>query len=451
MAKKELHVTASRLTRIKIAAVVPLLLCFMLLALFLWQRPAASTPGNKEPHLHHSDHTNTAVTTHEHQDIAFPEMSNHNNNNNHDAVAETNRDDAAPVYPAFRDFVVRGEVIRIPRETRWDHLLPMENIPEYRLPSNFSMSCSTYGLVPRQQQQQPESPQTEGSSKSGGKTTSPTIRHNRQIFFVNTYNNEIPQLLMKLDEIYPVVDYIVLIEGRRTFQFEPKPVYFHYNSTEFGRYDAKILHHVYHFDDKGYKWKQEMRARREGYHAIAHLVQEGDLILSADVDEIPRREALQLLRDCELSNTTKSFPLEFSLDHFEYSFQYMRDQQWDSPVAAAFQPLNKYRAFYRGLPNRKFSVPHAGWHCSWFFSPEGMLHKVMTYSHTEYRGLPYTNTSYIVEKICNNTLFTENRTLVNRYRPEIPMQSYDMMSYVLRNAAELQRMLPGENAGVRCM
>lgn len=366
-------------------------------------------------------------------------------------------------HPEFKDFVVLGETIRMPRERRWEHLLPKENVPEYRMPTNApSMTCEGQGLRRRA-------------------ANAPPLT--RKIFYVNTYNNETTQLHMKLDEIYPVVDYIVLVEGKRTFQFQPKPIYFSFDDPQFAKYHKKIIHHVYDFPaSSGGAWDIEHKARREGYVAVQHLIREGDLFLSADVDEIVRREALQLLHDCDLGEqqqkvggvvegggpTTPLFPLAFSLTLFEYGFRWAGGP-WRTPVVVRFNPADVSPVSGRpGLSSPvAVTIANAGWHLSWMFSVSGIQHKLNTFSHSEYNRPPYTDANYLKEMVCSGRMFWSKEQLTDvvvQVRPRVEgggggggggrgrrsrQEAYDVLHYVWRNEQELSWLLP-EGRHVDC-
>lgn len=336
-------------------------------------------------------------------------------------------------------------MVRLPRERRWEHLLPPENVPEYRRPwANFSASCAAHGLAERP-------------------LDAATVAPARRVFLINTYNNETDLLHMKLDEAYPVVDYIVLVEGARTFQYRPKPIHFSFErDTEFRRYHDKIIHHVYDFMPRGgskrnrqqLKWLQEQRARLEGYRAIKHLVQPGDLIISADVDEIIRREALQLLRDCDLRSDSV-FPIAFYMTLHYFSFQWHAGH-WKAPFAVPFDnstgQAKMLGAFDRMAPRKtsRTKIRGSGWHCSWFLTTSQKIAKLKSFSHSELNRKPYTDAAYIEEKTCHDELFFQDRKITNVFEERLSMDSYDIVSYVWRNAARLGWMLPGRDGGMSC-
>ena len=64
------------------------------------------------------------------------------------------------------------------------------------------------------------------------------------LFDCFSFFNELDLLEVRLHELDALVDYFVLVEARRTFQGEPKPLYFADNADRFRRYSGKLIHAV---------------------------------------------------------------------------------------------------------------------------------------------------------------------------------------------------------------
>jgi beta-1,4-mannosyl-glycoprotein beta-1,4-N-acetylglucosaminyltransferase len=114
---------------------------------------------------------------------------------------------------------------------------------------------------------------------------------------------------------------------------------------------------------------------------------QGDVIIVADVDEIPRPESLLVLRSC-------NYPRRLTLasKFYYYSFQYLHNgPEWPHPQATYYQgwrtlkPTNLrngdggfvlFRGLERGVLN------NAAWHCSSCFATMGQfLNKIASFSH----------------------------------------------------------------------
>ena len=64
-----------------------------------------------------------------------------------------------------------------------------------------------------------------------------------KIFCGCTFFNELDLLELRLAEIYPHVDAVVLVESPLTFSGQPKPLHFAENRQRFERFRRK-LHHL---------------------------------------------------------------------------------------------------------------------------------------------------------------------------------------------------------------
>ena len=113
------------------------------------------------------------------------------------------------------------------------------------------------------------------------------------IFDCFTFFNELEILAIRLNEMSPVVDRFVLVEAKRTYQGQPKPLYYNDNKYLFKQYQKKLIHIVTDFPDNipNYYPKKSAAWRREYFQRdqIAlglKSAKKNDLVIVADVDEI---------------------------------------------------------------------------------------------------------------------------------------------------------------------
>ena len=64
------------------------------------------------------------------------------------------------------------------------------------------------------------------------------------------FYNEIDILKIRLEELYDVVDYFIIIEATLTHNNTSKPLYFKENKHLFDKYESKIIHHITDFSIK---------------------------------------------------------------------------------------------------------------------------------------------------------------------------------------------------------
>ena len=188
------------------------------------------------------------------------------------------------------------------------------------------------------------------------------------------FNNEFDLLEIRLHELYPVVDAFVLVEAAFTFQDKPKPLYFrdYTDSARFARFRDKIVHVV--LDEKpatlrthilmtGDPWAIEVysrdaiaelgiplakahvaRQRRESRESDAAAADAAsvvaadaatelerdtshDLIMITDIDEIPRRNTIAVLREFEGYPAVVTFRMMWSYFGFYWLH---REAEWET-------------------------------------------------------------------------------------------------------------------------
>jgi beta-1,4-mannosyl-glycoprotein beta-1,4-N-acetylglucosaminyltransferase len=113
------------------------------------------------------------------------------------------------------------------------------------------------------------------------------------LFDCFTFFNELDLLQIRLREMTEIVDRFVLVEATKTFQGNPKPLYFQENKHLFQPFLHKIEHVVVEFPDvldnelsrKSPAWGREQHQRDAIARGLAHAAA-SDFVLMGDVDEI---------------------------------------------------------------------------------------------------------------------------------------------------------------------
>lgn len=279
-----------------------------------------------------------------------------------------------------------------------------------------------------------------------------TIREPK-VFLFNTFLDEVDFLLMKLDEVFPVIDWFVIVQGTHTFQGDPNPV-FHSSrkaveeNKEFDRYRSKIIFHVHtcipsRMDNgkvnRSSVWGCEFAARIAPYDAVKHLLQPQDVIVQTDADEIPRREALQLLKRCYIPPVR--FPIVFVTTLYFYRFgtEVPWHYHWEAISATLFDPEDIATSFQRTRSGSVF-LHHAGWHCSWCMTPTEMQRKLSSFSHSEYNTPAINNVTFIQQAVCNDReMFGEQRAF---HRQPLMDYATELPSVLVREQERFRRFLP---------
>ena len=221
----------------------------------------------------------------------------------------------------------------------------------------------------------------------------------RKVFDFFLINTELDWLEIRLNELADEVDYFVVLEAETTFQEGSKPLRLLENWKRFEPFHAKIIHHVVNFTGshlpKGDTWEHERFIRNAMFdQALKTLPEEqapaqGDVLLVADIDEIPRASTIKTLRNC-------AFPPRVTLrsQFYYYSFQWQhRGEQWAHPQATYYAgPEGTIGAEDLRSGEADAELFNAGWHCSSCMpSLEDMVTKITSFSHKGFNQPYFTN------------------------------------------------------------
>ncbi len=191
--------------------------------------------------------------------------------------------------------------------------------------------------------------------------------------------NELDILDIRLHELDPVVDKFVLVEATRTFQKQPKPLYYAENRQRFKQFSHRIIHIVV---DKypgffakfriPHAWDYDNYQKDQGTSALTQC-QAGDTILISDLDEIPAADKVAQYAD---TNEVKVF--EQRLSNF-YVY-------WRGSVMVNYHDFTSFKKV-RLLRNSKESgiihIPEGGWHFSFMGGVNMVRMKLDSWAHTK--------------------------------------------------------------------
>ncbi|CAG7562871.1 unnamed protein product [Fusarium equiseti] len=219
----------------------------------------------------------------------------------------------------------------------------------------------------------------------------------RKIYDLFMVNTELDFLEIRLKTLYDYVDYFVIVEAPLTFQGGSKDLVIRDNWKRFEAYHDKMIYHQLEYP-KDFKplrhWDREDLQRNAMFEQVfpkltgERVPTQGDVILVADIDEVPRPATMLVLRTC-------NFPrrLTLSSKFYYYSFQFLHDgPEWPFPQATYYQGMRKtilpgnLRTGDGGIPIlrdlEKGVLENAGWHCSSCFATiEQFLNKMASFSH----------------------------------------------------------------------
>jgi hypothetical protein len=226
-----------------------------------------------------------------------------------------------------------------------------------------------------------------------------------RVFECFLYHSEADMLYVHLQTLSGHVDKFVIAYSNLSFAHNIySPVTLEPFQAEIMRYRPEI--HFLYVDfgalpladcryRNGTAWRREATARNyllEGVKALAP--QPHDIVLPVDVDEIPTRSAVGLVRS---RPPIHYYNLKGLL--FHYSFRW-RVGAWERPLAIRYGSLAFPLDDYKFMP-MLFPLPGVlHYHCSFCFPTIAeILKKLRSFSHTEYSRGKYTDPNYVYARI----------------------------------------------------
>ncbi|PWN49693.1 glycosyl transferase [Violaceomyces palustris] len=217
------------------------------------------------------------------------------------------------------------------------------------------------------------------------------------------FSVEIELLEIRLRELWDVVDTFVILESGHTFTGNSKNYTFAENRARFTQYESKISYssvpgRTLRSGEDEFQLEGEMRTAVSAH--INSLPDSGDrpLVLMSDVDEIPARHTLALLKACE-----SPLPLHLQLRNYVYSYEFVTDfRSWRAQVHEWVKGSTWY---HHGKSSDKI-LSDSGWHCSFCFARiSDFAFKMTSYSHSDrLYGNPhwrsFLDPARIQERIC---------------------------------------------------
>lgn len=195
------------------------------------------------------------------------------------------------------------------------------------------------------------------------------------------FNNELRLLEFRLDLLSRVVDRVLVVEAPATFRGKSKALHFADNASRFQRHLDRIVHVVAEgLDDPAAStWERQRRQHAAVRPALeAAGVAGDDLVIIADVDEIPSEEAVQCL-----AQEPPDQPIRITLRHALYFANWEVSAPWtDGPMAARGRDLrHRDLGVLLGDPNVAWGTTTEpttdpwGWHLSYLGGPTRIIRK----------------------------------------------------------------------------
>lgn len=235
------------------------------------------------------------------------------------------------------------------------------------------------------------------------------------------FYNELEILKIRLEEIYDMVDYIIIVEGTKTHNNTDKPLYFKDNIITFDKYKDKIIHIVTDFTEKfefckyinvaNDNWFRENYQRECIQNAIKTLnLDDNDIIITTDCDEIPKRNLLENIKNGKIEIKDGVYSIEMIL--YYYNIELTTNRKWYSAKLLNYKTYKQFRL----LTDIRFSkfkrLPNAGYHLSYFGDVNFIKNKVESFAES----IEYTeegkNINYLTECYNNGILHFNKEKLI---------------------------------------
>lgn len=209
-----------------------------------------------------------------------------------------------------------------------------------------------------------------------------------KVYDVFPFFNELDVLEIRLEELWDVVDVFVLAESNLSHSGKPKEYIFENNKERFAKYASKIRRiQVDDMPETPDSWLREKFQRYSGIKGLTDVA-EDDIIITSDLDEIPRADAIELIKSDE--NNWARYILTIPM--FQYKLNYMKihdivKQPNIMVTRAKFytnpQQEREYTFPWVQKPDDLVFVDHGGWHFTYFGDNNHAITKIQNFAHTE--------------------------------------------------------------------
>jgi beta-1,4-mannosyl-glycoprotein beta-1,4-N-acetylglucosaminyltransferase len=205
--------------------------------------------------------------------------------------------------------------------------------------------------------------------------------------------NELDILEVRLTELYDVVDYFILVEATRTHKGDPKPLYYAENRRRFTKWNDKIIPVVVgdlpDGDSQAAIWRREIGQRQAIERGLRDFADDA-VVLISDVDEIPRREAVEQLKNGLRDDLVVVFDqtlFYYNVNTSCTSIRWTGTRATTAGNIRALTPDGVRWATPKNQRSREFPVTvlmgGAGWHLSYFGDVNHIRQKMTSFLHQE--------------------------------------------------------------------
>ena len=237
--------------------------------------------------------------------------------------------------------------------------------------------------------------------------------------------NEIDLLEIRLENLYDVVDHFVIVESTKTHSGSDKKSFYLENKDIFSKYESKIIHVLESFPDNMMNVLDSSKPQdtkyNQKYNEILSIFNnnenglkqaptfardyfqrdfiklglldcnDDDIIMVSDLDEIPKRETIEDIKNNNLLNKV------LLMDCHNYYINNLSHTNWYGTFTIKYSDISNHAlSRLREKSSKEFDrISNAGWHLSFVGGEERVKTKITNYAHQEF------NNSYVIDSISN--------------------------------------------------
>lgn len=138
-----------------------------------------------------------------------------------------------------------------------------------------------------------------------------------------------------MKELWPYVDHFIILEADKTFTGRPKSLHLKDNMDRFLWAKQKMVYRSYDgleelkSGENPFRNENQMRSFMDSI--IHDYARPGDIIICSDVDEIPSKQTIQLIKKCDGFPDNMHLELKTYLYSFEFLFSF--DDSWRAHIS----------------------------------------------------------------------------------------------------------------------
>jgi beta-1,4-mannosyl-glycoprotein beta-1,4-N-acetylglucosaminyltransferase len=222
------------------------------------------------------------------------------------------------------------------------------------------------------------------------------------------FYNELELLTYRLNLLYDVVDYFVIVESTHTHVGKEKALIFQEFKYLYDRFKDKIVHvivddfpHKYPNIDisKNQQWVNERFQRDQIKRGLDNLsLYDEDVIIITDLDEIPDPNILSRIKNNEIQVSVHVL----EMDLYYYNLNTKLTLLWPSARIISFKKYNELSISCNDVRFYNCQIiKDSGWHLSYFGDSKFIKNKIENFTHQEYNSEQFTDIEEIEKKLKN--------------------------------------------------